>query len=103
MAGGLTSGTVQKAVDECNAAMQKIDAGIDGGLNSLNTVADLRKIAGDLHAQWETENGERTMIELFRVLNTLDTYLQNFITSANNIKNDKYTFTKDSTTEYDWN
>jgi hypothetical protein len=102
VAAGLTSETVQKAVDECNQAMQKIDAEIDGGLNSLDTVADLRKIAGDLHAQWQTENGERTMIELFKVFDTLDTCMQNFITAANNIKNDKYTFTKDSTTEYDW-
>ncbi len=102
MAAGLTSDTVQKAVDECNEAMQKIDEQIDGGIDSLDVVDDLKKIAGELHQSWETQNGENTMIELFKVLDNLNTSMQNFLKAANNIKNDKYEFTKTKETESSW-
>lgn len=102
MAEGLTSETVKKAVDECNEAMQKIDEQIDGGLDALDVVSELKSIAGELHQSWETDNGNKTMFELFKVFDSLDTNLNNFIKSANHIKSDKYTFTKDSKTEYDW-
>ena len=97
----LTSAEVQAAVDACNEAMQNIDSAI-GGIDSLNVMEEIRGYADELHKVWETENGHRTMIELYKVLDSLNTSVDSLIKSANNIKNDKYTFTKTSETTYSW-
>ena len=102
MAGGLTSKEVKNAVDECNKAMQKIDAEIDGGIDSLDVIENLRSMANELHKSWETSNGESTMIELYKIIDSLETNTKSIINSAKNIKADKYTFSKSSTTESTW-
>lgn len=102
MAEGLTSEEVKKAVDECNEAMQKIDAEIDGGIEALNVIDDLRAIAGELHKSWETSNGESTMIELNKVIDSLEKNTNSIINSVKSTKADKYEFSKTSATETSW-
>ena len=99
MADGVTSTEGQKAIDECNDALKNIDQEI-GGINSLDVVDDLRSIAGELHKSWETKNGEATMIELFKVLDSLETYTNSLSKAAEYIKNDKFTLdTSNTSTE----
>ena len=91
MADGVTtSAEVKEAVDACNEALKNVDQAI-GGIEALDVVGDLRSIAGRLHQSWETKNGEATMIELFKVFDSLETYTNSLSKAATYIKNDVYT------------
>ena len=97
MEDGVTSAEVKAAVDACNEALKNVDQTI-GGIESLNVVDDLRAIAGRLHQSWETKNGEATMIELFKVFDSLETYTNSLSNAAKNIKSDEYTLDTSKTT-----
>lgn len=96
MAGGLTRDEVKQAVEECNNAIHSIDSDI----GELDVIEDIRSKAAELHKVWETENGERTMIALSKVVDSLETYTDSLKRSMENIKNDTYTFTESTETEY---
>lgn len=91
MAAGLSSDVVKAVVEQCNTAIKSIDSEI-GGIDSLDVIEEIRGYAADLHKVWETENGEITMIALNKVIDTLETYINNLIKAAEDIKNDSYKF-----------
>lgn len=92
----LTSADVQAAVDACNEAIHSIDSGI----GELDVIDEIKGYADELHKVWETENGEKSMIELYKVIDSLQTNTDNLKKAMENIKNDTYTFTTTHETEY---
>lgn len=88
MADGVTSTEVKKAIDACNDALKNEE--ITGCKDSLDVVDDLRATARSLSEAWQTKNGEATMTELLKVLDSLETCTDNLIKAAKNIEDDEF-------------
>ncbi len=95
MAEGLVSETVQKAVDECNKSLENIDSGI----GELDVIDELKGYVSELAAVWQTEGGEETIAELNKNIDNLKKYTDSLKRAMQDIKNDKYTFTKTKDTK----
>ena len=86
MADGVTSNEVKRAIKNCNDALKDVG----NYINSLDVVDDLRATANELSEAWQTTNGKATMTELFKVLDSLETYTHSLRNAAEEIKNDEF-------------